>query len=133
MQAVRNLLTDAGYDISRYREESFSFTSGDPAPAPPEPVLARPVLAHPGFTVLFAASNRAIACPPDTPVLAAARAAGLRLPFACNKGVCGTCKSRMLSGAVEMTHGGGIRQREIDAGMILLCCARPTSDLVVER
>ena len=32
-----------------------------------------------------------------------------------------------------MQHGGGIRQREIDAGMILLCCARPVSDLVVER
>ena len=126
MQAVRNLLAGAGYDLSRYREESFAFATGDPAP--PEPVLDRP-----GFTILFAASNRTIACPPHTPVLSAARAAGLRLPSACNKGVCGTCKSRMLSGAVAMTHAGGIRQREIDAGMILLCCARPTSDLVIER
>jgi hypothetical protein len=32
-----------------------------------------------------------------------------------------------------MEHQGGIRQREIDQGMILLCCAKPRTDLVVER
>jgi ferredoxin len=74
-----------------------------------------------------------VACSPDTTVLAAARAAGLRLPSACGKGVCGTCKSRLLAGSVAMTHGGGIRPREIEAGLALLCCARPTSDLVVDR
>lgn len=125
MAAVRDLLRGAGYDMDRYREESFAFAADETAP---EPILDRD-----GFTVRFASSNRSIACPADTPVLVAARAAGIRLPSACNKGVCGTCKSRMLSGTVEMAHGGGIRQREIDAGMVLLCCARPTSDLVVER
>lgn len=85
------------------------------------------------FTVRFARQDRDIACPGGTSVLAAARAAGVRLPSACGKGVCGTCKSRVLSGTVEMRHGGGIRQREINDGMALLCCARPTSDLVVDR
>jgi ferredoxin len=85
------------------------------------------------FTVAFAASGRSIACPSGSTILAAARAAGLFLPSACNKGVCGTCKSRLVSGTVELRHGGGIRQREIDAGMTLLCCARPRSDLVVDR
>ncbi len=85
------------------------------------------------FTIHFARQDRGIACPSGTSVLAAARAAGIRLPAACGKGVCGTCKSRVLSGTVEMRHGGGIRQREIDGGMALLCCARPTSDLVVDR
>ena len=86
-----------------------------------------------GFTVSFAKSGRVIVCPPGSTVLAAARAAGVRLPFACSKGVCGTCKSRLLSGTVELKHGGGIRQREIDEGLTLLCCARPTTDLVVDR
>ena len=90
-------------------------------------------VAEQGFTVTFTRSGRTVACPPGSTVLAAARAAGLRLPFACNKGVCGTCKSRLLSGTVELRHGGGIRQAEIDAGMTLLCSARPTSDLVVEK
>jgi hypothetical protein len=38
-----------------------------------------------------------------------------------------------MAGTVDMRHGGGIRQREIDDGMALLCCSRPTSDVVVDR
>lgn len=127
MAAVRALLDEAGFDRRRYHEESFSFA----APEPP-PVSLAPVSTD-GYSIVFAQTGRTIACAADMPVLSAARAAGLRLPSACGKGVCGTCKSRMLSGTVEMRHGGGIRQKEIDAGMVLLCCARPTSDLVVER
>jgi hypothetical protein len=32
-----------------------------------------------------------------------------------------------------MKHNGGIRQREIDQGMVLLCCSTPRSDLVVDK
>jgi hypothetical protein len=32
-----------------------------------------------------------------------------------------------------MKHGGGIRQREIDKGMILICCSRPLGDVVIDR
>jgi ferredoxin len=66
-------------------------------------------------------------------VLRAASAAGLKLASSCTRGMCGTCKSRLTSGRVDMQHNGGIRQREIDQGMILLCCSRPLSDLVIER
>jgi hypothetical protein len=38
-----------------------------------------------------------------------------------------------VSGKVDMKHAGGIRQREIDQGQILICCSRPLSDLVIER
>lgn len=31
-----------------------------------------------------------------------------------------------------MNHGGGIRQREIDQGKILICCSTPLSDVEVE-
>ena len=101
--------------------------AGDDAAPPPDGP------AQTTFTIRFARQDRDIACPGGANILAAARAAGIRLPSACGKGVCGTCKSRVLSGTVEMRHGGGIRQREIDSGMALLCCARPTSDLVVDR
>ncbi len=70
---------------------------------------------------------------PDQFILDAARAVGMRLPFSCSKGLCGTCKTKKLSGDVVMNHGGGIRQREIDAGMILICCSKPLSDVVLEK
>ncbi len=85
------------------------------------------------FAVRFAQRGNEVSCGGGTTVLAAARTAGIRLPSACGKGVCGTCKSRILSGTVEMQHAGGILQSEIDEGFALLCCSRPTSDLVVDR
>ena len=71
--------------------------------------------------ITFAKSGRTVACDEGTTILAAARSAGLRLPSSCTRGLCGTCKTRKVSGEVEMNHQGGIRQREIDAGLILLC------------
>jgi ferredoxin-NADP reductase len=86
-----------------------------------------------GHTITFSKSQRSIVCPPGSTILDAARRAGMRLPSSCAKGVCGTCKSRKIEGSVTMTQAGGIRQREIDQGMILLCCSRPVSDVTVER
>jgi Rieske 2Fe-2S family protein len=120
---------------------------GDAASAPVGRVAARPdagVVERPAeppavatdavtFTVQFARRGLEMTCPSDSTVLAAARAARIRIPFACAKGVCGTCKSRLLSGSVSMRHDGGITQQEIDEGLALLCCSRPTSDLVVDR
>ena len=59
-------------------------------------------------------------------------AAGIALAYSCREGACGTCKLRLVSGQVQMDHNGGIRQREIDRGMILICCSHPLSDLVIE-
>ena len=131
MAAVRASLNQAGFDRSRYHEESFSF---DELPGPvADAVTQAETEAGAAFSVTFAKSGKAVACPPGTTVLMAARQAGLRLPSSCTRGVCGTCKSRMLSGRVDMQHGGGIRQREIDQGMILICCSRPLEDLVIDR
>ncbi|MBV1837723.1 hybrid-cluster NAD(P)-dependent oxidoreductase [Acetobacter estunensis] len=131
MAAVRDLLRDSGYDMTRHHEESFDFATLmqgelEEALAMPEPGEAR-------YKVTFTKSRREVECGGETSVLSAARAEGMRLPASCAKGLCGTCKCKLVSGTVEMKHEGGIRQREIDQGMILICCAKPTSDLVIER
>ena len=46
-------------------------------------------------------------------MLDAAYAAGLSPPSSCGQGMCGTCKTTMISGTVDMQHNGGIRPREI--------------------
>ena len=132
MAAVRTMLAAAGYDMTRYHQESFDFEAlSAEQPALPEALetLTEAVV----HQVEFTKTRRKIACGPGLTILEAARANGLRLPSSCAKGMCGTCKSRLVSGTVVMEHAGGIRQREIDAGMILICCSRPTSDVVVER
>lgn len=65
-------------------------------------------------------------------MLEAAARAGLSLPSSCGEGVCGTCKTTMLSGSVDMDHAGGIRPREIAENMVLLCCSSPLADLVLD-
>lgn len=129
--SARALAEQAGLDMARFHEESFDF--GTLATQDPEIPAAIEALDAARHKVSFTRSRREIECGTDTPVLAAARAAGMRLPASCAKGMCGTCKCKLVSGTVEMKHDGGIRQREIDQGMILICCARPTSDLVIER
>ncbi|MFP3600305.1 2Fe-2S iron-sulfur cluster-binding protein [Paraburkholderia sp. SIMBA_053] len=85
------------------------------------------------YKVSFTKSNREIECDSGQHVLDAAKKAGVRLPASCTQGMCGTCKVKLVSGEVAMKHAGGIRQREIDQGMVLLCCSKPLTDLVVEK
>lgn len=132
MKAVREMLNIAGFDMAHYHQESFTF--GLDAPAGQTTASAEPVsLRANRFKIAFTRMGETIECGPDQSILEAARAAGMRLPFSCSQGLCGTCKTKKLSGEVAMTHGGGIRKREIDQGMILVCCSKPLSDVTLER
>ena len=133
MAAVRAMLKDAAFNMAHYHEESFSFERRS-APLNDQNSAAAPSAAPGGsFKIEFTRQGRTIECAADQFILDAARAAGMRLPFSCSKGMCGTCKSKKLSGEVAMAHNGGIRQREIDAGMILPCCSKPLSDVTLEK
>ncbi|WP_028536535.1 FAD-binding oxidoreductase [Paludibacterium yongneupense] len=129
MAAVRAALADLGCDPDSYHEESFDFTAS-PAPAA-GPVAASAVGA--GYKLDFTVSGKNAVAAPGQTVLSAAAECGMRIPSSCSRGVCGTCKSRLAQGRVDMKHGGGIRQREIDQGFFLPCCSTPLSDLVIER
>jgi len=67
-------------------------------------------------------------------LLDAALRAGLWLPYACNHGVCGTCKAQVLEGEVEHNEASGfaLMDMERDEGKTLACCATLTSDIVIE-
>jgi glycine betaine catabolism B len=139
MNAVRDLIDAAGFERERYHEESFSFEAlAEPAApaskeAAPQTASRDATQTAARFAVTFAKSHRDIECGGDQHVLEAARQAGMRLPASCTQGMCGTCKVKLVSGQVEMKHNGGIRQREIDQGMVLLCCSKPLSDLVIDK
>lgn len=67
-------------------------------------------------------------------VLDAALAAGLNLPHSCKSGHCSSCRARLVSGEIHYRNGRplGITALEEAAGQVLLCQARPLSDLTVE-
>jgi CDP-4-dehydro-6-deoxyglucose reductase len=68
------------------------------------------------------------------PVLEAALAAGLNLPHSCKSGHCSSCRARLRAGEVGYPSGRppGITASEEQSGLVLLCQARPLTDLVLE-
>jgi Rieske 2Fe-2S family protein len=118
--------------------------SASPAPTRPGALAAKTVGMSPSlapvtgtdtrqFSITFSQSGHSVPCRADQTILSAAEGAGLPLPFSCREGRCGTCRTRLLSGQVDMKHAGGIRQRQVDAGDILVCCSRPLSDVVIDK
>ena len=68
--------------------------------------------------------------PGDT-ILEALRRAGLRPPFNCQQGNCGTCIARLEAGAVTMRANNVLDEDEVEEGWILTCQAVPASREVV--
>jgi ferredoxin-NADP reductase len=127
MAAARKISVELGVPESNYLEESFDGVVIE-APAP-----AFEAVETKSFSVQFSKQGKYIDVRADQTVLSCAKKSGVRIPSSCASGICGTCKSKLVSGSVDMKHDGGIRQREIDAGFFLPCCSRPLSDLIVER
>ncbi|WP_025660853.1 FAD-binding oxidoreductase [Rhizobium sp. IBUN] len=128
MAAARSITAQLGVPQGSYIEESF-----DAAIIEEPAALGEATMPSKVFQVEFAKQSKKIEVADDQTVLSCAKKSGVRLPSSCSNGVCGTCKSKLVSGAVDMNHNGGIRQREIDAGLFLPCCSKPLSDLVIDR
>lgn len=128
MAATRSLVAEMGVKSEDYHEESFDAAVLDDTPSNSSEVSTTKT-----FSVQFSKQRKSIEVRTDQTVLSCAKKSGVRLASSCSNGICGTCKSKLVSGAVDMKHEGGIRQREIDAGFFLPCCSKPLSDLVIER
>jgi len=86
------------------------------------------------FKITVQPSGREFTCEQDETVLAAAIKAGVGLPYGCKNGACGSCKGKVVSGAVRH-HGHqqrALTPEEEAAGVSLLCCATTAADLVIE-
>lgn len=66
-------------------------------------------------------------------ILHVAQEAGIDPPFACQSGICTTCRAKMLEGSVHMDELEGLTQEELDNNYILTCQAHPKSAKIVIR
>jgi len=64
-------------------------------------------------------------------ILRASIEEGLSVPYACESGVCSTCKARCVSGDVIMRNNSVLSNDEIEAGFILTCQAEARSREIV--
>jgi CDP-4-dehydro-6-deoxyglucose reductase len=67
-------------------------------------------------------------------ILQAGLDAGHMLPYSCRSGVCRTCRGTIVEGKVDygMVHPNYLPDSDKAKGYVLLCQAKPLSDLVVE-
>lgn len=130
MDAMRAVLAEVGVPAERVHTEAFvsppaSASSGAPtepaSTADDEPAQVR-----------FATSKRSLPVASGQTVLEAAEAAGVEIPFECRSGICGQCKTRLVSGRVAMDAEDALTGDDRAKGLILACQAHPRGDVVVE-
>jgi len=57
---------------------------------------------------------------------------GIVIENAYRQGICGTCKTKLLSGEVHMDTTDGLDEGDINEQLILPCVAAPKTDVVIE-
>ena len=130
---VEHALTAIGLDPSRIHTELFTpraaITPGLVGEAvrrphrPPGPAATGPL-------VTFARSDVATAFPDSArTVLELAETCDVPARWSCRTGVCHTCVTPLLAGAVRYAPEPLEPPAE---GQVLICCARPTSDVVLD-
>jgi ring-1,2-phenylacetyl-CoA epoxidase subunit PaaE len=60
-------------------------------------------------------------------ILQAGLQAGMPLPYACQAGVCCTCRAKVIEGEVRMAKNYTLQDDEIAQGFVLTCQAHPIS------
>ncbi|MDB5907621.1 MAG: CDP-6-deoxy-delta-3,4-glucoseen reductase [Massilia sp.] len=85
------------------------------------------------FQITVQPSGHHFDCEQDETVLSAAIRAGIGLPYGCKNGACGSCKGKVLEGAVvhKQHQARALSGEEAAAGYALFCCAIPKDELVI--
>ena len=66
------------------------------------------------------------------PLLDTLREQGVDLPYGCKYGGCITCAAKLTAGEVDQRRQVALNNRQIAAGYVILCVARPNSDITLE-
>jgi ferredoxin-NADP reductase/ferredoxin len=82
--------------------------------------------------IRFTISDKTGLLLPNQSVLEAAEAIGVDIDYSCRVGTCGTCKVRLLEGAVAMEVEDGLGPGDKERGLILACQAKSPANLIVE-
>ena len=130
MTAMRTLLVGMGIPDADVHQEAFiSPKAVEPAApgATEEPPLAEGQVAN----LIFQKSGTQTVISDQT-VLEAAEEAGVEIPFECRSGICGQCKTKLVSGLVRMDNQDALTSADRANGLILACQARPTRDCTID-
>lgn len=124
---LRESLIELGVDVKKIHLELFGVQIQKPIPI----VAYQP--GHEVCIVKVTLDGRSFEYPltfNTETILDSALQQGAHLPFACKGGVCCTCKTKLISGTVQMAVNYGLEQDELKNGYVLSCQSYPTSEFV---
>jgi ferredoxin-NADP reductase len=125
MDAVKAALVELGVADASIKTEAFGTIKRDPtAKGPSSSQIAG--------RVLFQASDAAAPVNADATILDVADQAGIFIDSACRSGTCGSCRVKLLSGAVSMAVQDALTESEKGDGYILACQAKVRGEVTVD-
>ena len=92
-----------------------------------ERFAAPPVVDGREFVVSIASTGREIRVGADETLLSALNREGVRAPYSCRQGFCGTCRTRVVAGRVDH-RDTLLTDPEREAAMMLVCVSRAAED-----
>lgn len=145
MTAMRKVLVEIGVPDAEIHQEAFLSPPAAPEPqageagtagGSAEAAAAATAIEAGGDgdvpNVRFLRAGKTADLPVGLTVLEAAEEAGVDIPFECRSGICGQCKTRLVSGRVAMEVQDALTPADKSKGLILACQARAASGLVVD-
>jgi ferredoxin-NADP reductase len=113
MDASRVILIGLGVKLERIMQESFG--------APASARVPTPAVPETGTVVEFVRSAKTGTVRRGQTLLETAEEMGVAIPFSCRQGQCGTCKTKLLAGNVQMDVEQGLDDDSRAQGFVLTC------------
>ncbi len=136
MTAMRALLVSMGVPDAEVHDEAFVSPPTMPTPAAADAEMAEmnaDTLAPTDTSCVVRFRKAGVdADVVGLTVLEAAEDAGVAIPSECRSGICGQCKTHLVSGRVAMEVQDALTAADRAKGLILACQARPIRDVVVD-
>lgn len=134
MDAVKTALQTLGVAAEKIHTEYFTA----PVSSQPKETVSSATISYDDddmggaqkAVIILNGKETEIEVPKGTTILEAAKEQDLDPPYACQIGVCTTCRAKLLEGKVEMDEREGLSDDEINKGYILTCQSHPTTPKV---
>ncbi len=122
IESLSATLRELGVESGRIHAEHFALAGVAAEAAAVRPASSTPASGEGEVTILMDGRRRSFMMKLDgETVLDGAARAGIELPFSCRAGVCSTCRTKVVRGAVAMAQNYALEDWEVEQGYVLAC------------